>query len=306
MGAVLVVQVPELVEGTLLPSERPPGRRTRGDLEREVHALVASVLLRLAGVDALDPDAQLRPPHGQLRQAPRAGRCERLTVIRADGLRQPVRLEEFDEDAPYVLEARGVETDAGEKVARRTVHHRQRVARLPIGHLELALEVHAPYVVRLATRSERPRPRTDAVAAPTVRNHAVPLQDGADRARGRPGVLRPQRLQPLADRDRSPQRELSPLRQDQLHELGRCRVRAAVRTTGLLFDRRPLPRALEPRGPLVAGLSADAEQLAERRLANGSTAPLEDETTTLVHWTGLFPGHPLALAQLTVSVMSPV
>ena len=42
-------------------------RRTGGFLlEREMHALVASVLLRMPRLDALDPNAKPEPPNGQL------------------------------------------------------------------------------------------------------------------------------------------------------------------------------------------------------------------------------------------------
>jgi hypothetical protein len=57
-----VVLVPELVERPLLPSEAVPRRRTRRLLEGQVHALMPTVLLRLARIDALEGDAQASPP----------------------------------------------------------------------------------------------------------------------------------------------------------------------------------------------------------------------------------------------------
>jgi hypothetical protein len=43
-----------------------PGGRVASLFEREVHALMTGVLLRLAGPDALDRNAQAQPPDRQL------------------------------------------------------------------------------------------------------------------------------------------------------------------------------------------------------------------------------------------------
>jgi hypothetical protein len=90
------------VERTLLPSKAVPRRRTRRLLECQVHALVPTVLLRFAGIDALERDAKSNPPGGEMRQP---GSCrrrrKRLTVVGPDRPRQAVLLEQLDEHRTF-------------------------------------------------------------------------------------------------------------------------------------------------------------------------------------------------------------
>jgi hypothetical protein len=68
-GPLVVEAVDEAIEAGLL-LQQVFGRGLGGFLlEREVHALVSTVLLRVAGLDALDLDAQAQPPHRELAQA---------------------------------------------------------------------------------------------------------------------------------------------------------------------------------------------------------------------------------------------
>ncbi len=51
-----------------------------------MHALMAAVLLRMAGLDALDADAEPEPPDGELGEAEkRIGTGEGDAVVGADG-----------------------------------------------------------------------------------------------------------------------------------------------------------------------------------------------------------------------------
>src|SRR5438105_3517013 len=89
-------------------------------------------------------------------------------------------------------------------------------------------------------------------------------------------------------------------------QVGNCLRRATILSTrslgvavglrwgpaGELFERHLASPRREPVYPLVTGLPADAEQPAERRHADRAAAVLDDELHTLVHRTGLFPGHP--------------
>jgi hypothetical protein len=69
MGPLLVVPVEKRIEPALLLQEI--GRRRLGgfSLERQVHALMPAVLFGMAGFDALDVNAQAKPPHREAAQA---------------------------------------------------------------------------------------------------------------------------------------------------------------------------------------------------------------------------------------------
>lgn len=78
----------EAVELVLL-LEEILGRRMSGlPLQRQMHALVASVLLRVSRSDAFNGDAQPQPPHREFRQTKQGvGTGEGDAVVGADGLR---------------------------------------------------------------------------------------------------------------------------------------------------------------------------------------------------------------------------
>ena len=77
VGAIEVIIVAEGRHATLLLPIG--GGRRRGDvlLHGPVHALVPAVLLGMAGLDALRPNAELQEPHRQSRQAAGAGAGDR-------------------------------------------------------------------------------------------------------------------------------------------------------------------------------------------------------------------------------------
>src|SRR3954453_4062911 len=79
----------EIIELGLLLQEVLAGRLGGLQLERQMHAFVAAVLLRVAGLDALDLDAKAEPPNrelGEIQEGIWTGK--RHTIIGTDGLGQ--------------------------------------------------------------------------------------------------------------------------------------------------------------------------------------------------------------------------
>jgi len=82
---LLVVNADEVLEAFLLLQEVERSGLGSFVLQRQVHALMAAVLLRLAGLDALQADAQTQPPDGQAREPEQSpGGGERRAVVGAD------------------------------------------------------------------------------------------------------------------------------------------------------------------------------------------------------------------------------
>src|SRR5579883_325269 len=287
---VVVVVVAEAVEAGLLLGERGGGRLRGLLLEGAMHALVPAVLLRRAGVDALEPDAELDPVHREPSEAAGGGaRGEGAAIVAADGARQTElaqglvdhrlhRRDRLRHDAALDEEA-AVGVGDGERVAARTV-----------GGAEPALEVDAPEVVGLRHRLEGPGERLCRPPAPARRAQAFPAQQIADRRRRRPWPLpiashqdRPQLLRP-------PIRPLAPQRHDRRrdllghrHAVTMRRPRARHQTAGSFL-------LIAPHQP-IAGVTADAEALAQHRHRHLPTQILRDERRLLVHDAGFLPRH---------------
>ena len=84
--ALGVVAGDEVVELRLLLQEVLRRRLGCLQLQGQMHALVASVLLRVARLDALDLDAEPQPPHREPRQVEQGiGAGEGHAVVGADG-----------------------------------------------------------------------------------------------------------------------------------------------------------------------------------------------------------------------------
>jgi len=107
MGALVVVEAAEGVEGPLLGDEGGAGRANCIPFERFVHPLVGAVLLGLGGEDALVLNAQAQPPDVELREAVNARGGEGHAVVGADGAGQGTLAEQPVEDRAHAVALRG-------------------------------------------------------------------------------------------------------------------------------------------------------------------------------------------------------
>jgi hypothetical protein len=84
-----------------------------------MHALAPPVLLRMAGLDALDLDAQAQPPDGKLRETEEAdGAGEGNAVVGADGVGQAALAKQPVEGGDGEILPRGLQGLAQEQEAR--------------------------------------------------------------------------------------------------------------------------------------------------------------------------------------------
>src|SRR6267143_560638 len=281
----------KVVEAGLLLQTVHSGRSGCFFLQRQMHALVAAVLLWVARLDALDGDAEPQPPHrefGEIKEAVRTS--ERHAIVGPDRLGQATLLEELLEGSDSKVLAGRFKGFAEQQKARGVVGDSQRKAVPAIAELELALEIGAPEVVwRGAGRQRRagrpvPRPSRDL-------DQAVPVENGVDRALGRNADVAVQSAdQDLADLAGTPMGLVALGRDDQALDLPRQLVGVAnrpARTVGQGLEAVFLV-ALED---LVAGLARNAERATD--LAHRfAVQQLSDEPQALVHHRTLLPRHP--------------
>src|SRR5262245_39764446 len=99
MRAVVVVNLPEVVEALLRLEEVEGGGLRRFLLQGQVNTRTSGVLVRKPGSDALEADTQAQPPHGELGPAEQGtGRSEGGTVIGTDRCGQAEVFERSFED----------------------------------------------------------------------------------------------------------------------------------------------------------------------------------------------------------------
>ena len=135
----------ELVEPGLL-LEHVGGRRFgRFALQGEVHALMAAILLGVAGFDPFDLDAEAQPPDRELAQ-PVDGmrRGKRDAVVGANHLREAKLLEGTFEDREGKFLLRRQQRLASEEVATGEVGDGQRIAVFAIAEQKLVFVAGTP------------------------------------------------------------------------------------------------------------------------------------------------------------------
>ena len=116
MRTLLVEDVHELVEAGLLLEEVGGGRFRGLFFQGEMHAFVAAILLRMAGLDTLNANAEAKPPDGKFAEVEQSmGRCKRDTIVAADVSRQATFLKQPLKDSEGVVFPGGRKGFAGEQ-----------------------------------------------------------------------------------------------------------------------------------------------------------------------------------------------
>jgi len=197
------------IEAGLLLQHVRRGRFGRFFFQRKMHPLMATVLLRVAGLDAFNLDAQAEPPHREFAQAvERVRGREGHAVIRANGLRQSEFLEGPLEDGEGEFLLGGRQRLARQQVPTGEVGDRQGIAVLAIAEQKLAFVVGTPERIRLG-RARELGPRRTWPPTAAVAYEIVAIEHRVDRANGRQvwaGELLPQLF---ADLGRPPARIFS-------------------------------------------------------------------------------------------------
>lgn len=146
----------KIVRAGLLLQEIGAGWLGGLQLECEMHAFVAAVLLRMAWLDALDVDAEPEPPDRQPRQIEQSvGTGEGHAIVGSDRLGQAELLEAALEHGEGIGFLRRVQRLASQEIATGEIGDRQWIAVALVGEHELALVIGAPQVVGLARLGER-------------------------------------------------------------------------------------------------------------------------------------------------------
>src|SRR5262249_40780470 len=149
MRALAIENLHEVIKLCLLLQEVTPGGLGGFFLQSEMHALVATILLRVAGPDAFNADAQAEPPDRQFAQMKqRVCRSERDSIIAADVGRQAALLKKPFKYGKSVIFAGGGKRFAAQQVTTGMIGDGQRIAVQAGAQQKLAFVIGAPKFVR--------------------------------------------------------------------------------------------------------------------------------------------------------------
>lgn len=177
------------IEATLLRCRRGRGRRGRFLLQRQMESLMSPVLLRVPWINPIELDAQLEPPHRQVRQLRGPGRGKRRPVIGAQCAGQPEVPKRPLQPRAHPDRTRSDDPTAQHKPTA-GVGDRQRITPGAIRRPKPSFEIGRPHIIRCVSRGQGLRD-WHRITGTTARGaEAFALQQVPDRARRRPWVVR--------------------------------------------------------------------------------------------------------------------
>src|SRR5688572_1000778 len=290
MRSLAVVFHTEGVEAPLLHAQRRP-RWSRGfRLERPMHSLMASILLRRGRFDQLWTDPQFHPPDAERGESTQRRRGKGCPVVRPDSLGETGLLEEVGEDGFGLKRRRLWQRLAREEVAGETVDDRERVTASPGAEGKMPFEVRRPDIVGSEDRrSGAARMPRLGMSAPGP-DQAMPLKEGADRARCRKRGAWMTRFEIPENLPRSPGRVPAASGEQQRGELRVDGPRRGARATRLIAQ-RAIAIDQKAREPFVAHSPTDAVAGTERGHRIGTAEKLIDELAAFGHRGLHSPGH---------------
>src|ERR1700677_4492797 len=290
----LLVEVPaKPVEALLLFACAERRRLCRLLLQRAVHPLVPTIVLRRSRTAEMRLDAQLQQPYRQSRKPARSRRSERGAVVGADRVGKPEILEKSLENWPDPLMVRPDDPHI-QQIAALVVRHRQRIDAPPVARAEPAFEIHVPLAVHGQNRRRRLALGDRPTSPPNLLDQPAARQDVADRRNRRPLQFRRLQLQPKANLLRAKMPEPPPHRLDPLDQRGLRPSRNAPGRMGAIL-KQERTAARPSISPEVKRFSAHAVQLTQLRHAERARVVVAQHPDPLFHRTGLSKRHRNAL-----------
>lgn len=262
MRPLVVILAAETIKTLLLLHQCSTRWPCSFGLERPVHPLVLSVLLRVSEFDALRTNSKADPPHRELGQSTKSNWArEWNSIIASDYLGEPVALKESFENDLHRERGGREQTGAADEETTLGIQHGQRIAVWTRPKPELPFEVRRPYVIwRCSEREAGIEWPTDilAPAAPRSLNHSLASEQLADRTRRWPTDLWGSSLEHGEQLSRSPRRMLgSKGRYPLLHASGKLvgrRMWVVRAISEPLYSLAPIAGQ-----PLMACLLTDSE-----------------------------------------------
>jgi hypothetical protein len=293
VGALEVEGLPKGIERPLLSPEARLGRKGGVFLQGAVHALVAAILLRLAGLDELRGDPEGDPPDGETGETAQGVGGEGSSVVGADPVGEAVLAEEVLETAACQLGIDALETAALEEETRVGILDGERVAECPVAGPELAFEVGGPGGVG-DVHGVGGRPGMGAPPPRFPRGDEVVLdEDAMDGINGGWGVELV--LKDALDLGSPPAVAATNL-EDPRHNGFGSEVRAGVRPVGAIFQPSE-SLLLVAFNPLVTGAPGDPVASAELGEGEEGAFGFQDETGAFSRHGSSLPRHGQLLSQ---------